>query len=102
MALAGSPSEEPIAVIYGASDGHGAVPLALTGLQRKHLQSVKVSKGAEGVEERVCARGQRDTGASTSCAQHRGMKAAGPARGHPDPAHCPSRASPFSTGAQRC
>lgn len=57
MALAGSPSEEPIAVIYGASDGHGAVPLALTGLQRKHLQSVKVSEGAEGVEERVCARG---------------------------------------------
>lgn len=57
MALAGSPSEEPIAVIYSASDGHGAAPLALTGLQRKHLQSVKVSQGLrESVSVCVCPR----------------------------------------------
>lgn len=79
MALAGSPSEEPIAVIYSASDGHGAAPLALTGLQRKHLQSVKVSQGAEGVTERVCVcvpEGKVTPGPACPCTGHRGMRAA--------------------------
>ena len=64
-ALAGSPSEKPIAVIYGASDVYEAIPLPLTSLNRKHLQYVKVSERDEGVNRRVC-RGQGDTSPSTS------------------------------------
>lgn len=53
MGLAGSPSEEAIAVIYSASDGRGAAPPALTGLQRKHLQSLKARRGLR-VQMSVC------------------------------------------------
>lgn len=49
MALAGSPSEKPIAVIYSASDVYEAIPLPLTGLNSNHLRYVKVSERDEGV-----------------------------------------------------
>lgn len=91
-------------MIYSASDGHGAAPLALTGLQRKHLQSVKVSQGAEGVNERVCvcARGQGDTRASMSLHPAPGHKGSQLHLRTPRSSPLPFRASPFSTGAQRC
>lgn len=56
LALAGSPSEKPIAVIYAASDVYEAVPLPPTSPKRKHLQYVKVSERDEGVNRRVCCR----------------------------------------------
>lgn len=43
-ALAGSPSEEPIAVIYGSSDVHESAPLPLTNPQGD-ICHVSVSEG---------------------------------------------------------
>lgn len=43
-ALAGSPSEEPIAVIYGSSDVHESAPLPLTNPQGDSCH-VSVSEG---------------------------------------------------------
>lgn len=51
MALAGSPSEKPIAVIYSASDVYGAVTLPLTGPKKKNI--CNTSKSARGTKAEI-------------------------------------------------
>lgn len=62
MALAGSPSEKPIAVIYGASDVYGAVPLPLTSPKKKNICNTSKSARGTKAEIGVCARGRGDMG----------------------------------------